>query len=75
MNTLKNEYPQFDGKYEIVHHTDFLRNLITTGRIQLPNEVAKKVVYHDPCYLARYADITTSPRTVLDSVAVQITPY
>jgi Fe-S oxidoreductase len=52
-NTLKNEYPQFGGKFEVVHYTELLGDLISTGALSLKNSEPVKVAYHDPCYLAR----------------------
>lgn len=56
-NTLKNEYPQFGGGFEVVHYTELLQDLISTGKLQLTKELPAKVVYHDPCYLARGNDL------------------
>ena len=67
-NVLKNEYPQFGGKFNVVHHSDFILQLIKQGKIKLPKEVKEKVVYHDPCYLGRYAEVYDAPREVLKSV-------
>ena len=64
-NTLKNEYPDFGVKLEVVHHTDFLLGLLATGKLKPIHAVAGKVVYHDSCYLGRYNGVYESPREIL----------
>jgi Fe-S oxidoreductase len=71
-NTIKNEYPQFGGTagvdYQVIHHTDFLAQLIAEGRLAPSVPVNERVAYHDPCYIGRYNDIYDAPRNVLASI-------
>jgi Fe-S oxidoreductase len=64
-NTLKNEYPDFGAKLEVVHHTDFLLGLLAEKKLHPRKAVMGRVVYHDSCYLGRYNDIYESPREIL----------
>jgi Fe-S oxidoreductase len=67
-NTLKNEYPDFGVKLEVVHHTDFLLGLLAQEKLVPKNAAPGKVVYHDSCYLGRYNGVYQSPREILKSI-------
>ena len=67
-NTLLNEYPDLGAKYEVVHHSTFLQELLATGKLRPTKGVKAKVVFHDSCYLGRYNDVYEAPRDVLGRI-------
>lgn len=67
-NTIKNEYPDFGGMYEVVHHSDYLLELVRDGKINPDENLNKKMTYHDSCYLGRYNQVYDSPREILKSI-------
>jgi len=66
-NTLGNEYPDFGGRYEVVHHTEFLAGLVREGKLS-PAASERTITYHDSCYLARHNDVRSEPRELVAAV-------
>lgn len=73
-NTIKNEYPELGGKYEVLHHTQFLQNLIKEGKITVDGGEykGKKVTFHDPCYLGRANSVFNAPRELMEQLKVNL---
>ena len=69
-NTLKNEYPELGGKYDVIHHTELLSTLISEEKIKIDNSEfnGKKITFHDPCYLGRANKVYEPPRKLIESL-------
>ncbi|HSD08455.1 (Fe-S)-binding protein [Flavobacterium sp.] len=74
-NTLKNEYPELGGHYEVVHHTEFLKSLLDSGRLTIEGGQfkGKRIAFHDPCYLGRANNIYEAPRDLIEKLDVELT--
>ena len=73
-NTLKNEYPELGGQYEVIHHTQFLKSLLDEGRLKIEGGTYKgnRITFHDPCYLGRANNVYEAPRTLIEKLDAEL---
>ena len=73
-NTLKNEYPELGGHYNVMHHTQFLKSLIKEGSLKVEGGIykGKRITFHDPCYLGRANKIFEAPRTLIEKLDAEL---
>ncbi len=74
-NTLKNEYPELGGKYEVVHHSELINDLLKSGKLKVSGGgdfKGKKITFHDPCYLGRANDVYEAPRELLQKLDAEL---
>jgi Fe-S oxidoreductase len=73
-NTIKNEYPELGGSYEVMHHTQFLKSLLSEGRLTIEGGQykGKKITFHDPCYLGRANEVYEAPRDLIQKLEVEL---
>ena len=69
LTTLKNDYPQLGGNFDVIHHTQLIHDLIKTKKLRLKKGTQGTITYHDPCYLGRYNNIYDDPRQILNTVS------
>ncbi|MBI5118284.1 4Fe-4S dicluster domain-containing protein [Candidatus Poribacteria bacterium] len=71
-NTLRNEYPQYGGNLEVIHHTELIAQLLKSGNLKIKSKLGGTVTYQDPCYIGRHNDIYEAPRDIIEALGVEL---
>ena len=73
-NTLKNEYPELGGNYEVKHHTQFINELLSSGKLSVEggNFKGRRITFHDPCYLGRANEVYEAPRALIEKLDAEL---
>ncbi|MBI4830932.1 MAG: 4Fe-4S dicluster domain-containing protein, partial [Candidatus Lindowbacteria bacterium] len=71
-NTFRNEYPQYGGNFEVIHHTELIADLLKSGRLKMKSKLGGTVTYQDSCYIGRYNDIYQAPRDIIEALGVEL---
>ena len=71
MNSIKNEYPQLGGEYEVFHHSQYIEKLVNEGRLPVGTNLKNTVPFHDSCYLGRYNKEYKAPRNLIKKATIE----